>query len=110
MLAFRAVAQRPPSFFSSNREGIFGEHDVKRGVEEGPVGEDIWSDEERYRALFCLVTHQERRQELDVATKTVFAVFLLRFGLRRNPPNQRGKCICFTQVFRPIRLLFGSAS
>ncbi len=109
MLAFRAVAQRPPSFFSSNREGIFGEHDIKRGVEESPIG-DIWSDEERYRALFCLVTHQERRQELDVATKTVFAVFLLRFGFRRKSRNQMEKCLCFTQVLRPVGLLFGSAS
>ncbi len=78
MLAFRAVAQRPHAFFAENAERLFGGHDVQRGAGDNEEEEGVLDvDDAGYRALFCLVTHESSRQDMDVATKTVFAVFLL---------------------------------
>ncbi len=82
-MSFRAVAQRPAQFFLDHSDGIFGDHDDhfwSGNDDDEDKGESAAAnlDEMRYRSLFCLVNHEERRQDMDVATKAIFAVFLLK--------------------------------
>ena len=74
MMAFRAITQKPLSFFSDmSRQGAFDAHDVRNGVE---VTEEFLSDD--YRNLFNLVSHTEQRQMVDITTKYLFGGLLVK--------------------------------
>ena len=82
MLALRAVTQRTPHFLTAlAQHHVFGRHDVRWSAAatstEATSDDDLGEDESGYRTLFCLLTHEDRRQDMDVATKTVLSVFLL---------------------------------
>lgn len=76
MMVLRAVTQKPVAFFREMAASeAFAEHDVRNGVTEAQSEVFLSSD---YRNLFHLVTHEAERDALDVATKTVFAAFVVQ--------------------------------
>jgi len=73
LLAFRAVCQKPASFFTQNKDK-FEKLRPKFGTD---TDAGLYHTED-YATLFNLCTHTERREDYDKTTKTVFACFLLR--------------------------------
>ena len=73
MMSFRAVVQKPLSFFLENRVHLT-EHNTKNGTE----GDDnkVFKTHD-YRNLYNLVTHNDQRSNVDRSTKAIFAAFLL---------------------------------
>ena len=72
LLAFRAVSQKPVEYFIKNAERLTGT-DSKFGL--GEEEEYLSSD---YASLYNLCTHNHRRDNNDIYSKTIFAAFLLR--------------------------------
>ncbi len=76
LLALRAVTQKTPKFFMDNRTK-FESHNVRTGgVEEELHDGKVYLSED-YENLFNLVTHEEKREPIDLTTKAIFAVFLM---------------------------------
>ena len=76
MMAFRAITQKPVSFFCDlSRQGAFDTHNVRNGVDVSEEGSFLSDD---YRNLFNLVSHSEQRQMVDITTKYLFGGLLVR--------------------------------
>ena len=61
LLAYRAITQKPLEYFMENETELFCEHDPKYGTKL-KEGENIYGEEDVYKAYFNLVTMDDKVQ------------------------------------------------
>merc|ERR1711962_1361719 len=75
-LAYRAITQKPLSFFLENEKKLFGVHDTKFGIEmESGFS---YTGDEHYRGLYNLVNHQKNMKSEERQATMVRTVVLLK--------------------------------